>query len=290
MTTTITNNRLSVSIAETGAELKSLREHATGLEYIWQSDPTWWNGAAPILFPIIGGLKDDACYINGTQYSIPSHGFVRKKEWNFVGSTGTSACFETTSDAETKAMYPWDFSLKVTYTLDNNALAVRYDVANRSSDRMYFSIGSHPAFNLPFAGGYLQHYYFEFSEEEDMERYFFDNGCHLNETEPIFDNCRQIYMRPDLFNRGPIIFKHPRSTDFTIRSSQRSKYIRVATDGVPYVALWSKGNAAPFACIEPWYGIPDNIDTNQDFEFKEGIMSLEGGMTFDTTYRIEICG
>ncbi|MCF7849449.1 MAG: aldose 1-epimerase family protein [Kiritimatiellales bacterium] len=284
---TLSNSNLSAKIALMGAELKSLKEHATGLEYIWQSDPAHWKGASPILFPIVGGLKNGTCRINGAECKIPGHGFVRGKEWMLVSENGTSAVFETASDVETRAMFPFDFVLRVHYTLVENSLAIRYEVVNKSTGRMYFSIGSHPAFNIPFAGGSIENYYFHFSEEEKMERYFFKDGMHLNETEPAFDNARQVYLKRTLFDRGPLIFKQPRSKMFSILNSKNSKRINVKTDGVPFVALWATPNA-PFACIEPWYGIPDNCDTDGEFSTKEGIMSLETGCTFNTTYSIEI--
>ncbi len=284
---TLSNNIIAVRIAPEGAELKSLKELCTGVEYIWQSDPAIWNGASPILFPVIGGLKNGVCRIKGSEYKIPPHGFVRKKEWTLVASTGGSATFETLSSAETRAMYPFEFALRVHYTLHGSCVAVRYEVINRGGERMYFSIGSHPAFNLPFAGGSIENYYIHFSEEEKMERYFFKDGLHLNETAPAFDNCRQIYLKRALFDRGPLIFKAPRSKMFTIMNSRNSRRINLKTDGVPYVALWAPPGA-PFVCIEPWFGIPDNIDANGDFAAKEGIMGLETGCTFNTEYRIEI--
>jgi len=284
---TLTNNIITAKIASMGAELKSLKELGTGIEYIWQSDPAVWNGASPILFPVIGGLKNGVCRIKGIEYKIPPHGFVRKKEWKLISENGISATFETVSDAETRAMFPFEFILRVHYTLNGNSLAVRYEVVNRSRERMLFSIGSHPAFNIPFAGGSIENYYFHFSEEEKLERYFFKDGLHLNETEPAFDNCRQIYLKRNLFDRGPLIFKAPRSRIFTIMNSKNAKRINLKTDGVPFVALWAAPNA-PFACIEPWFGIPDNVDASGEFADKEGIMTIETGCTFNTEYSIEI--
>lgn len=289
MTVTLANKYLSAQLHLKGAELKSLIELSTGTEYIWQSDPAFWTGAAPILFPIIGGLKDNTYYFEGKPYHIPSHGFVRNKEWKVVETNATKAIFSTKSDTETKMMYPWDFELKAIYELVDHSIKISYEVLNKSVIGMYFSIGSHPAFNLPFAGGYIEHYYVEFSEVEYLDRYFFKNGLHLNETEAIFDNCKQIYCKRNLFDRGPIIFKNPKSRAFTLRSSQRSKHIKVFTDNISHMALWAAPQA-PFICIEPWLGIPDNIDTNQNFATKEGILHLDSEKIFETSYRISING
>jgi len=287
MSVTIDNGTLSATIASMGSELKSLREHATGTEYIWQSDPAYWTGAAPVLFPICGGLRDGVYRFEGKTYKMGGHGIVRKKEWQPAGCTATSASFQTASNAETRQNYPFDFNLKTTFTLDGSSLAVRYDVTNTGRATMWFSIGSHPAFNVPFAGGYLEHYYVHFDQPENMERYFFADGCHLAHSEPAFDNSRQINLTPTLFDRGILIFKDPASKCFTLMSSQSSKRIRIRTEGVPFVALWAPPGA-PFACVEPWHGVPDPIGTDGEFTTKEGIMSLAGGATYTTGYAIDI--
>jgi galactose mutarotase-like enzyme len=283
----LSNSILSVRIEETGAELKSLKEQSTGVEYIWQSDPAWWTGAAPILFPIIGGLKNDSYTYKGQTYTMPSHGLVRKKKWDFVSSDATSATFQTESDAETLKQYPFEYLLKVTYTLEANKIAVRYEVINKGKEIMYFSLGSHPAFNVPFAGGHLENYYFHFSEGETVERHFLEGGLHTNRTEPIFDNSRQIFLSPTLFDNAALIFKNPKSKCVSFKNSRNSKEIKVITEGMPFLGLWGP-SGAPFACIEPWHGITDGEDADGDLTKKEGIMTVDAGSTYKNTYWIEI--
>ena len=278
---------MTARIAEVGAEIKSLRELPGGVEYIWQGDEAYWTGSAPILFPIVGGLKGGQYRLAGATYTMPQHGFVRKKPWSLAHSTEDSATFQTASDETTRGMYPFEFVLKAHFKLTDTGLQVRYEVVNAGTGVMYFSIGSHPAFNVPFAGGHLENYYFHFSEPENLERYFFSEGMHLNETEPVFNNSRQIFLTQTLFDRGAIILKHPASKDVYLMCSRAGKRIRLATDGMSCLGLWSKPGA-PFACIEPWEGIADNVDTDQEFTTKEGIMTLDGGATYTTGYRIEI--
>jgi len=287
MSAYLTNAHLNVRIAEMGAEIRSIRERSTGIEYIWKGDPAWWSGSAPILFPIIGGLRNGTYRFQGKTYSMPSHGIVRKKEWALVSSDVTRATFQTGSSDETKPMYPFDFVLKAHYALNENVLSVTYEVANTGTGTMYFSIGSHPAFNMPFAGGHLEHYYYHFSQSESIERHFFGDGMCLNETAPVFDNSRQIFLTRKLFDRGAVILKHPASREFAIRNSRNSKQVRVCTQGVPYLGLWGPAGG-PFACIEPWLGVPDPEDTDGELATKEGIMPLDGRCTFRTEYRIEI--
>lgn len=286
---TLQNRFLTAAIAQKAAEIKSLKDRAAGIEYIWRADPAYWGGSAPVLFPIIGGLKNNAYFFENKTYSLPSHGFARAREWAVHKSCEQSVTFRLVSDDATRENYPFDFILDARFTLLETGLRIEYEVTNTGRSKMYFSIGSHPAFNVPFAGGQIENYYIHFSEPENLQRYFFKDGMHLNETEPIFDNSRQISLTRQIFDRGPIILKNPASTDFAIRNSRNSKQIRVSTGGVPYLAFWSKPGA-PFVCIEPWYGVPDNIDTDQQLTAKEGIMGLERGCVFKTAWSIDIIG
>jgi galactose mutarotase-like enzyme len=199
-----------------------------------------------------------------------------------------SASLELAANAETRKQYPFEFRLRVTYVLEAAGLAVQYDVANAGADTMYFSIGSHPALRVPFAGGQLENYYLHFSEEENLERHFFDNGLILEKTAPAFDTRRQIFLRLDLFDRGVLIFKHPASRVVSIRNSRNPRAVAVVTGGAPYLGIWAKPGRCPFLCIEPWYGLPDSPDATGDLTQKEGILRLEAGGTFTSTYRIEI--
>lgn len=290
MSVAISNDSFKAVINPVGAELSSLIETATNIEYIWRGDPNWWNGSAPILFPIIGGLKDGYFIFSGKEYSLPNHGLARRKNFSLKRNTPDSATFLLKSDDSTKQQFPFDFNLAVHFKLEINGIAVQYDVLNTGKKELYFSIGSHPAFNLPFAGGYLENYYIHFGEEENMERYFFNNGLFVNKTAPVFNNCRQIYLTRSLFDDGVIILKNPKSNDFFIKNSINSKTIHLSTEPVPYLGLWSKPGGAPFVCLEPWYGLPDLENSDHDFTRKKGIRILQPDDLFSTTYRIEISG
>jgi galactose mutarotase-like enzyme len=220
---------------------------------------------------------------------MPQHGVVRKKDWEIMETAPGGAVFRTVSDDETREAYPFEFDLRACFALEGKSLIVRYEVRNTGSGNMLFSIGSHPAFNMPYAGGSMENYYFHFSEEESIERHFFTDGMHTNETAPAFSNCRQISITRTLFDRGPLIFKQPASKDVTLMNSRNSKAVRVSTGGMPFLGLWAKPGA-PFVCIEPWEGIPDNVDTDRNFAAKEGIMSLDAGGLYTTGYSIDILG
>jgi len=153
---------------------------------------------------------------------------------------------------------------------------------------MFFSIGSHPAIRVPFAGGQLENYYLHFSEEESAERHFFDNGLILDKTAPAFDSSRHIYLRLDLFDRGVMIFKNLRSRVVSIRNGGNPRAVSLVTGGAPCLGVWAKPGRCPFVCLEPWYGLPDSPNATGELSQKEGIVRLEEGGAFTSTYRIEI--
>jgi galactose mutarotase-like enzyme len=153
---------------------------------------------------------------------------------------------------------------------------------------MYFSIGSHPAFVVPFAGGTLENYYVLFEREESTQRWFIkDNLIVADTTEEIFENSRIISLSRSLFDRGAIVFKHPQSREFSIRSSMTSHAVTVITEGAPYLGIWAKPGA-PFLCIEPWHGLADSTSASGNLVEKEGILYLDSRGTFETGYRVEI--
>ena len=286
---TLRNGFWGARISETGAELKSLASLSSGQEFIWNGDPAWWNGSAPVLFPVIGGLKAGEYAFEGRTYKLPSHGFARASEFTVTRTGEDFAELTLTSSPKTRDMYPFDFSLKVIFQLEHAGISVRYAVANAGAGRMYFSIGSHPAFVVPFAGGVLENYYVLFDCEENLERWFFKDGIVIaGKTEEVFENSRVLSLSRTTFDQGIMIFKHPASQTFSIVNSRNSRAVKVITEGVPYVGIWSKPGRAPFLCVEPWHGIPDMSDTSGNLIDKEGILSLEPRATFSTGYRVEI--
>jgi galactose mutarotase-like enzyme len=290
MNATIENGLYAASVSSLGAELKSLRDKALGREYLWQADPAWWKGTAPVLFPIVGGLKGGKYRFGGSEYELPQHGFARTSEFTVVANSRESVEFEFRSGPETRAKYPFDFRLRVGFALERNGISVRYAVTNEGNGPMRFSIGSHPAINVPFDGGKFENHYIVFEREERPERYFFKDGLVVaGKTADVFENSKVISLTRNLFDDGPVILKGIESSSFAITNGMTGKSVIVAADGVPpYLGIWSKPNGAPFVCIEPWHGLPDSTDATGELTEKEGILALEPRAEFTTGYRIEI--
>src|SRR5688500_263043 len=183
MNVNLENDRLIVTIGQKGAELKSVVSKHTRLEYMWSGDPAFWGKTSPILFPIVGTLKNDAYFFNGKSYHMTRHGFARDHSFEISQSEKDSMVFSLTSTDSSYEKYPFHFLLQVRYKLINDALEVSYVVQNNGKDPMYFSIGGHPAFKVPLVPGTkYEDYYFEFSQNEDLMRWPIDAQGLIEET------------------------------------------------------------------------------------------------------------
>jgi len=286
--TYLENEQLSIAINAKGAELQKITRKGTETEteYLWNANPEYWGKHSPILFPIVGTLKDDTYYHEGKAYHLPRHGFARDKTFEVTASEKTTASFELKSDAATKEVYPFDFLLQVKYTLEGNELTTRYKVANKDADAMYFSIGGHPAFNLPLEEGLKYNdYYLELDTAETAGRWPLDNGLLKKEPQQLLDNERKIYLSHELFRRDAIVLKHLKSKTITLKSDAGKDGLTMNIEGFPYLGIWAAPDA-PFVCIEPWCGITDSVDHNQELASKEGIMKLEAGEDWEKEWRV----
>ena len=156
----IENDTLIVNIESRGAEIKSILNKREGIEYIWGGDPAFWSKTSPVLFPVVGALKDNTYWYNSQSFHLPRHGFAREKEFKIQDQKVASITFFIESDPQTLELYPFPFELSITYNLEGNALLVTYLVKNRGKEIMLFSLGGHPAFKVPLV---------ENTEYEDSE-------------------------------------------------------------------------------------------------------------------------
>ena len=84
MKITIKSKNATAVIDTLGAELKSFTDNNSGKDYIWCGDPEHWSGTSPLLFPIVGNLRDGKTIIHQKEYQIPKHGFVRERYFSAV--------------------------------------------------------------------------------------------------------------------------------------------------------------------------------------------------------------
>ena len=282
MKTVIKNTFLTATINSFGAELCSLK-NKENKEYIWAGNSDFWGKHSPILFPIVGTLKNNSFHYNAKEYDLSRHGFAREMEFKLIDKKEDSATFSLQSTEETLRVYPFQFELQIIYTVDNYNLSIEYKVINKGNSKMPFSIGAHPAFALP---RYFEDYSILFDKEEFLEYYLLENDLISNQTKKLETQEGQIPLTYELFKNDALIFKTLKSKSLTILEN-RNPFLRVKFKDFPSLGIWTKMNA-PFLCIEPWFGYSDTNENSGNLFEKEGIQVLEENATFRSEFSIEV--
>ncbi len=276
---TLKNEHLTVGINPFGAELSSIVD-ANGREYMWQGDPAFWSGRAPILFPITGRLLGDSYTYNGKQYFLQQHGFARKNAFVLADETDTEASFHLISSEDTKRVYPFDFLLSANFYLEGKTVTVENIVKNTDHQTMYFSIGAHPAFNIALGDRV------EFAENETFVTKLFEGGLAVGEK--LFaENTNSITITEHIFDNDALFFENMKSTSATIVSEKDGALLKMSYEKAPFVGVWSKPRA-PYVCIEPWQGMFDTPAVSGKIEEKPYIHSLAPNEEYRFAYTVEI--
>lgn len=286
---TINNEHLTIVIQGTGAEISSIKD-TNSQEYIWQADPKIWGSHAPVLFPIIGALKNGSYRYNGKQYSVPKHGFIRYNEnLTVLEHSKSELQLHYTYSKETLKAYPFKFEFIIGFVLKDKTLEVHHKVINHGDEQMLFSLGGHPAFKCPLTSEEsYQDYLLKFEHHETSERHLIDqNGLQNGSSIPFFNNEDTMELAHSLFKDDALIFKDLKSRRVSLAHKTKGKVLSVAFEDFNYLGIWAKTDG-DFICIEPWLGITDHADNSGDFSQKEGILTLEAGKTFNACFTIEI--
>lgn len=279
---TIKNDYLTAKINEVGAELKSLVCNDT--QYIWTGDERFWAGSAPLLFPICSGLKDDEYYLDGKKYTLQKHGYARFCKFEVENQVEDSVTFLLCSNEESLKQFPFRYELRVTYTLENKTLKVKYDVKNLSDDTMYFSIGAHEGYYCPEG---IEEYDVILPEAETLDSTVLEGNVLGNNKVRIIENSNRIALKYDYFAVDALVFKDMKARSAVLKNRNNSKAVKVTFEGCDYFLLWTKPDA-PYICLEPWCGISDNKDTDKNFKTKEGIRQIAAGGNFVNEHSIEV--
>ncbi|GAB5410423.1 MAG: aldose 1-epimerase family protein [Balneolaceae bacterium] len=281
---------LSIEVTKTGIELCSIKSITTGKEYMWQADPKVWESHAPVLFPIIGALKNGEAFYKGTSYKIPKHGLIRNSEKiKLIEQTNNSLRFSLKWDEESLKLYPFKFEIQITYTIIENTIQISHLITNHGDETMLYSLGGHPAFNCPlYEGESYEDYFLEFEEEETDSTWLLNsNGLTSGEITPILEHSNILPLHKNLFNNDALIFKNLKSKRVSLNSRISGEILAMEFEDFDYLGVWAKPNA-PFVCIEPWLGITDSEDSDQSFENKEGLLQLLPKQSNKIAYSIQI--
>lgn len=290
MTVELNNEYLTVRINEAGAELSSVKS-ADGIEYMWQADPKFWGRHAPVLFPIVGRLKDDQFTVAGQAYHMGQHGFARDNDFTVIAHSDTQATLEFTDSAATREIYPFAFRLRLTYTLTDHELTVGYDVHNPANQELLFSIGGHPAFNVPLANpaGSLENYQLTVAPKKVYKHIPLQLPLNDVDHADELDLTKPIALTREFFKDDAVILDlNHEETTLMLSSDLDDHGVAMTIEDAPFVGTWSPyPDDAPFVCLEPWWGIADNVNADGQLSHKMGINHLAANQTFNAQYEIK---
>lgn len=286
--TKISNQQLQVEISTFGAELHSVKKD--GIEYLWQGDEAFWGRQAPVLFPIVGKLKEGKYLYNDETYVLSGHGFARDKRFEMLDSSDDEVVYELTSDKETLQVYPFEFRLRITYKLIDNQLTVKWEVKNQGQEEILFGIGAHPAFNVPLENGTFEDYKLTITPKQSRNFIPLDAATGTLLVNKSYSRAEsEFHLSRQLFNSDALIFETSGPTEVLLSNTFDERSIKVSWQDMPFVGLWSPyPKEAPFVCIEPWCGIADDTNTDGDLTTKFGINSLAAKKKFTTSYTVTI--
>jgi len=278
----LSNSELTATINTFGAELISLK-NKSNREYIWEGNPNYWGKHSPILFPIVGSLKNNSYCYNNVVYNLPRHGFAREMDFDVIKKTDSTVVFSIQQSTVTLEKYPFQFELQISYTLINSVLKISFKVINNNDVSMPFSIGAHPAFAI---ANDFENYELQFEKSENFVVSKLENDLISNTTYTLPLENNSMPLTYSLFENDALIFKTIKSKSVTI-AENKIPFLKVQYNDFPSLGIWTKSQA-PFICIEPWLGYADTIENNGNLEQKEGIQILGVNQIFETNYLIEI--
>lgn len=287
----IENDYLKVEISTLGAEIRKIHHKKNGLDYMWTGDPAYWGRVSPVLFPIVGRLKDNRYELDGQTYEMSQHGFLRDVEFDAGQQTPTTISFVFESAGRFLHIFPFDFKAVIRYILNEETVIVQWEIVNESNEQMYFSIGGHPAFRIPLLENEtIEEYRLHVTPAANKNVMEYELKDSLIQEKGPANDLSTIQLTDSLFSNDALIYSH--IDHITLASDKTSHGVEVVTEGFPFVGIWSKyveaeGKAAPFICIEPWYGIADTYNTTGNFKEKFGTNTLMPRETFRAEYKMK---
>lgn len=272
----IASGKLGATISSLGAELVRLHTIA-GEELLWDGNPAVWAGRSPLLFPIVGGVKDDRIKVSGRSHPMSRHGFARTSTFELLDAQLSHCTWRLRPNDETLKRYPFAFRLDVTYVLDGDRLMLRASVANEGDGAMPASFGFHPAFRWPLRPGLPREQHevrFEKPEPAPIRR--LANGL-LGAAVPSPVEGTRLALADSLFVDDALIWDRLQSRSL-IYHGPAGPTLRLGFAGMPHLGIWSKPGAG-FICLEPWQGFASPADFDGELSEKPGIALIPPGST-----------
>jgi galactose mutarotase-like enzyme len=282
------NENIRVSFATKGAELRSITGKTTGIEYLWKGDPEYWGKFSPVLFPVIGALKDETYFVEGKAYHLPRHGFARDYEFSAELISDTEVLFSLSSSPETLKVYPFEFVLGLRYQIAGSSVSCTYEVHNPAEKELLFSIGGHPAFAAPLTDdASYEDCYLEFAVDESLNYHKIDHNLISDKMDSLHLEKGKMFLKHSLFYDDALVFKHMESRMITLRNTINEYGLHFRYNDFPFFGIWAAKDA-DFICLEPWCGIADGVAHDQQLSDKEGIISLSPGESWKRVWEVEV--
>lgn len=285
---TLENELLKASFVQKGAELQSLKSKTSDMEYIWDANPKDWAKHSPVLFPIVGALKDNQYAYQGEQYELSRHGFARDMEFELESKSADSVVFKLNSSAETKKVYPFDFSFSIVYTLKSHGLSCTYKVYNPATSDLLFSVGGHPAFATPVNENIrYEDYFLRFNQDEALSINKISDNLISEEIKSIPLKDKTLPLTHELFYEDALVIKSLKSNKISLQNKVNTHGLHFSFEGFPFFGIWAAKDAN-FVCLEPWCGIADSVNHSGQLSDKEGIIILSAEESWQRTWQIDI--
>lgn len=285
---TLSNDIITLTINDFGAELISIRNNHTNQEYLWNGNPDYWKRHSPILFPIVGSLKNNSYLYEGKEYTMSQHGFARDMEFELVEKTQNSILHRLCSNETTKKIYPFNFCLEIGYELTDSQIRVIWRVHSKDNQTMYFSIGGHPAFLCPInTNDKQEEYYLSFDGKDTLDvNYINESGLAVPKTVPLSLEQGLLPIDEHLFDRDALIIENNQAHTVSLLTPDKKPYVTLQFEA-PLFGVWSPAKKhAPFVCIEPWYGRCDSQDFEGTLKDRQWGNKLESQEVFEASYNI----
>lgn len=283
------NEWVKLEVESAGAEIKSLSRKSDNREYMWYADKEYWGRTAPVLFPLVGSLRDKKYRWNGKEYEMGQHGFARDMEFSLVEQTEDSIRMCLEANAETREKYPFDFYLELGYKLEGNKVQVLWKVTNKGNGDMHFSIGGHPAFMCPILENTKQtDYYIWFDTDKALKSDVLEDGLIGNEEKEYGLQDGYLKITENLFDGDALVMEHGQVHKVALCMPDKTPYLTVKFDA-PLFGIWSPVRKnAPFICIEPWYGRADRVGFDKELQDREWGNTIKAQESFEAVYEIEV--
>ena len=283
------NEKLIAEISLHGAELSRLFSKETQQEVLWNADAKYWARHAPVLFPNVGKYFKGGLTHNGSYYPEGQHGFARDCEFICTMEESDRATFLLESNESTLKRYPFPFRLEIGYELEDAGIKVMWKVLNIGNETMYFTIGGHPAFNVPVLDGTkFTDYFLYFEGKNSLDYKLLDkaSGCIIADSREVLPLENSMYqLREGMFDNDALVFDDGQIDKVAILYPNKKPYITMECAGFPNFGIWSKPGA-PFVCLEPWQGRTDNAGFEGEISTKPGITALNPGEVFEKSHKI----